>query len=156
MFHKNYEYPVQRADAAIRDLVPIEEHAVLTGARVLIADDERDAREMLSLALECCGAQVATAFSAEEAASLASRQKFDLIITDLAMPGGDGFSLLRRLRLRGDRTPAIALSAMRGHAIEMEVREAGFVQHVDKPIEMSFLAAAAADAIRVARAPRPT
>jgi CheY-like chemotaxis protein len=151
MFRKTYEFPAQRQTAAIPDLVTITAHPNLEGTRILVADDERDARQMIQLALESCGAKVHAAYSADEAASLAGKYKFDVIVTDLAMPGGDGFSLLRRLRLRGDRTPAIALSAMRGSDIEKEVSEAGFIQHVDKPIEMSYLASAVADVIRTGK-----
>ena len=147
MFRKTYDYPAQRQTAAIPDVVHTEAQPRLEGVRVLVADDERDARQMIAMALEHCGARVQTAFSADEASTLAGRQKFDVIVSDLAMPNGDGFSLIRRLRMRGDKTPAIALSAMRGPDIEREVIEAGFSQHVDKPIEMSYLAAAVADVV---------
>lgn len=147
MFRKTYEFPAQRQVAAIPDTIVTDIKPSLQGVRVLVADDERDARQMIALALETCGARVQTAYSADEASSLAIRNKFDVIVTDLAMPNGDGFSLIRRLRMRGDKTPAIALSAMRGADIEKEVQEAGFVQHVDKPIEMSYLTAAVADVV---------
>jgi CheY-like chemotaxis protein len=106
---------------------------------------------MIQAALEASGARVSTAYNADDAVALAGKQKFDVILSDLAMPGGDGFSLLRRLRLRGDRTPAIALSSLRGPDVEKEVRDAGFVQHLDKPIEILYLTSAVADVVYTAR-----
>jgi CheY-like chemotaxis protein len=147
MFRKHYDNPDIRQTAAIPDAVPIAAHANLTGARVLVADDERDARSMISLALQSCGATVETAHTAEAAVALASKYDFDAVVSDLAMPGGDGFSLLRALRLRGKKMPVIALSAMRGPEVEKEVKDAGFALHVDKPIELSYLTAAVADVI---------
>lgn len=151
MFRKNYEYPQHREPAATPDMVPIAAHPQLEGVKVLVADDERDARQMLQMALEACGASVMTAYNVDEAVGLAAKHSFDIVVSDLAMPGGDGFSLVRRLRLRGDKTPVIALSAMRGPNIEKEVREAGFAQHVDKPIELSYLTSAVADTVRLTR-----
>lgn len=147
MFRKNFESAAHYESATVPDVVPTDAHPNLQGIRVLVADDERDARQLIATALECCGAKVATAFCADDASAQAFRQKFDVIISDLAMPGGDGISLVKRLRLRGDRTPAIALSAMRGETVEKAVRDAGFTQHVDKPVELTFLAAAVADVV---------
>ena len=147
MFRKTYENPLQRQVAAVPDAVPTHSPADLEGAHVLVADDERDARALIAMALQGCGALVETAHSAEVAVSLASKTDFDAVVTDLAMPGGDGFSLLRALRMRGRKMPVIALSAMRGGDIEQQVHDAGFALHVDKPIELSYLTAAVADVI---------
>lgn len=147
MFRKTYENPTNRQVAAVPDAVPIATHPNLTGCRILVADDERDARSMISLALQSCGAVVETAHTAEAAVTLAGKYDFDAVVSDLAMPGGDGFSLLRALRLRGKKMPVIALSAMRGEEIEKQVKDAGFALHVDKPIELSYLTAAVADVV---------
>lgn len=151
MFRKNYEYPQHRETAATADFVKTQVHPHLEGVSVLVTDDERDARQMLAQSLENCGATVMTAYNVDDAMALVGKNKFDIIVSDLAMPGGDGFSLVRRLRLRGDRTPVIALSAMRGPNIEKEVKDAGFAQHVDKPIELSYLTSAVADVVRLHR-----
>ena len=151
MFRKQLEYPDHQAPAAIPDLVPIDEQPSLQNARILVVEDEADARQMISLALQGCGAKVETAYNAETAINLTAREKFDAIVTDLAMPGGDGFSLLKRMRFRGDRTPAIVLSAMRGPEIEQQVADAGFAQHIDKPIELSYLTAAVADLVSASK-----
>ncbi|HEX9995736.1 MAG TPA: response regulator [Abditibacterium sp.] len=147
MFRKTYETPLQRQIAAVPDANPVPAPASLEGMRVLVADDERDARAMISMALQNCGAVVETAHSVDDAVNLASKVDFDAVVTDLAMPGGDGFSLLRALRLRGRKMPVIALSAMRGSDVEKQVHEAGFALHVDKPIELSYLTAAVADVV---------
>ncbi|MBW3636958.1 MAG: response regulator [Armatimonadetes bacterium] len=137
--------------AAIPDAVPIPQQHTLIGARVLVADDERDARSLISLALQSAGAHVVTAHCASEAVKMALQNDFDILVTDLSMPDGDGFSLLRSLRLRGKKMPAIALSALRGPEIEQKVKDAGFALHLDKPIEVSFLTAAVTDALWHAR-----
>lgn len=147
MFRKQIEYPDHQAPPTIPDLVPVARQPNLKNARILVVDDEADARQMIALALQGCGAQVETAYNAEVAVNLTAREKFDAIVTDLAMPGGDGFSLLKRIRFRGDHTPAIVLSAMRGPEIECQVADAGFAQHLDKPLELSYLTAAVADLV---------
>jgi CheY-like chemotaxis protein len=147
MLRKTYEQPLTPQVATIPDTVQIERTPDLKGVKVLVADDERDARNAIAMALGLCGAQVETAHNADEALSAASRTNFDVVLTDLAMPDGDGFSLLRGLRLRQKKMPVIALSAMRGAQIEKEVKDAGFSLHVDKPIELSYITAAVADMV---------
>lgn len=142
---------VSSKTATVPDAVPIPMQASLIGARVLVADDERDSRSLISLALQSGGANVQTAHSAGEAVEMALKTDFDVLVTDLSMPNGDGFSLLRSLRLRGKKMPAIALSALRGPEIEKQVKDAGFALHLDKPIEVSFLTSAVADVIWNAR-----
>jgi len=151
MFRKGFDSPNHHEYATAPDPFPAVPHPDLQGVKILVADDERDARQMITMALESCGAAVTGAYSADEAASQCFRHKFDVILTDLAMPGGDGISLIKRLRIRGDRTPVIALSGMRGDNVEQAVREAGFFQHLDKPIEVSFLTSAVADAVWTTR-----
>jgi CheY-like chemotaxis protein len=147
MFRKTYENPANRQIAMVTDAVPIDRQPNLDDTLILIADDERDARQMIVMALQNCGATVHAASSADEAVALAGKHDFDAVVTDLAMPNGDGFSLLRALRLRGKKMPAIALSAMRGMEIEKQVHDAGFALHVDKPIELTYLTCAVADVI---------
>src|SRR5206468_12541062 len=83
----------------------------LDAKRVLVVDDESDARTMLSTILRRCGAAVTTASSTDEAL-VAMREPHDLVITDIAMPGQDGFALIQKLRIRGDHTKALALTAI--------------------------------------------
>ena len=147
MLRKIYEQAQMPQIATIPDTVPIERQPNLAGVKVLVVDDERDARQALSMALELCGAQVETAHNIEEALGATGRTQFDVILSDLAMPNGDGFAFIRGLRLRGKKMPVIALSAMRGPQIEKEVKDAGFSLHIDKPVELSYIAAAVADMV---------
>lgn len=147
MFRKQYDITGHHHPAAVEDAVPITRSPDLNGIKVLVADDERDARAAVAAALQLNGALVATAHCADAAIALAGKHDFDVLVTDLSMPGGDGLSLLKALRLRGKKMPAIALSALCGGNVEKEVAEAGFALHIDKPIEMSYLASAVADLV---------
>jgi|GEM_PF-173086 len=113
--------------------------------RLLVVDDEPDTREILGEILRSAGAAVATAASLGEALAACDRFRPDLLISDIAMPGGDGYALIRQLRRRGPercgRVPAIAVSA---HAREEDRRRAlaaGFERYVTKPVEPSDLLA---------------
>ncbi len=113
--------------------------------RLLVVDDEPDTREILGEILRSAGAAVATASSLGEALAACDRFRPDLLISDIAMPGGDGYALIRQLRRRGPescgRVPAIAVSA---HAREEDRRRAlaaGFERYVTKPVEPADLLA---------------
>jgi CheY-like chemotaxis protein len=114
--------------------------------KMLVVDDEPDTREILCEILRSAGATVATAGSLAEALALCDRFLPDLLISDIAMPGGDGYALIRQLRRRsperGGRMPALAVSA---HAREEDRRRAlaaGFERYVTKPVEPADLVAA--------------
>lgn len=114
--------------------------------KLLVVDDEPDTREILSEILHSAGATVATAASLTEALALCDHFRPDLLISDIAMPGGDGYALVRQLRRRGPRrgggVPAIAVSA---HAREEDRRRAlaaGFVRYITKPVEPADLVGA--------------
>jgi CheY-like chemotaxis protein len=111
--------------------------------KIVVVDDEPDTSEILSEILHAAGATVATAASLTEALALCDHFRPDLLISDIAMPGGDGYALVRQLRRRGPRrggwVPAIAVSA---HAREEDRRRAlaaGFVRYVTKPVEPTDL-----------------
>jgi signal transduction histidine kinase/two-component SAPR family response regulator len=118
----------------------------LDGLRVLLVEDDDDTRECLMLGLRQHGAEVEAAPSAREAAAALERAAFDVLLSDLAMPDEDGFSLVRRLRARpperGGRMPAVALSAHVRAEERARAVLAGFDLHVAKPIEPAELAAA--------------
>ena len=65
---------------------------------VLVVDDEPDARELLAIGLGYCGASVRTASSAREALEALAEEKFDILVSDIGMPGEDGYELIRRVR----------------------------------------------------------
>ncbi|HEY0782572.1 MAG TPA: response regulator, partial [Thermoanaerobaculia bacterium] len=139
---------IEEAAAAATDLSPW---------RLLLVDDEVDAREVLSEVLQSFGAQVATAGSVAQALSRFAEEPPDVLISDIAMPGGDGYELLRRVRElpeeRGGEVPAIALTAYAREEDRQRSFAAGFADHLAKPIEpLRLVAAVAAQATRAARA----
>jgi signal transduction histidine kinase/DNA-binding response OmpR family regulator len=118
----------------------------LRGVRVLVVDDEADARASIELTLKQYGAEVVAVPSAAEAIAALERDPVDVLCSDLAMPGEDGLSLIRRVRARKSeasaRLPAAALSAY-GRAEDFAATTAaGFDVHLPKPIEPIALAAA--------------
>ena len=110
----------------------------LTGVRVLVVDDELDARELIELALTRCGASVITAASAEDALTQLDR-RVDVIVSDIGMPNADGYELIARVRAlpfaEGGRTPAVALTAFARSEDRTRAMLAGFQLHLAKPIE---------------------
>ena len=117
----------------------------LEGLRVLAVDDEQDAREMLFQLLRQFHASVSTAASAAEALDLLGRESFDLLISDIGMPGDDGYALIRALRQReGDRSrlAAIACTAFARHDDRHRSLHEGFDEHVSKPVDPAVLIAA--------------
>lgn len=115
----------------------------LNGLKVLVVDDEPDAREVLSTGLGQCGAEVATASSTREALEALAGAKFDALISDIGMPGEDGYELIRRVRElppeAGGRTPAVALTAYARTEDRLRAMRAGFEMHVSKPVELTEL-----------------
>jgi signal transduction histidine kinase/DNA-binding response OmpR family regulator len=119
----------------------------LAGIRVLVVDDQADARDVAARVLQRSGAEVFGVASAAEALSLIIRTAPDLIISDLAMPGESGFSLIARVRKLPpplDGTPAIALSALVGPENSAQALSAGFQVHAPKPCEPAHLVSLAA------------
>lgn len=110
----------------------------LKGLRVLVVEDDDDARELVAAILAAEGAVVESAFSAQ--AGFAAVQTFSpqLLISDIAMPDEDGYSLMRRVRAlgaeAGGQIPAIALTAFTRNEDRLEALRAGFTLHIAKPI----------------------
>jgi CheY-like chemotaxis protein len=120
------------------------ESPLLRGVRVLVVDDDQDARELLTVALGETGAHVTTADSAARAFELLMAQGADVLVSDIAMPGEDGLSLIRRVRaIPGNtgRTPAIALTAYPRAHDRTEAFDAGYQIHLTKPVELRELQA---------------
>jgi signal transduction histidine kinase/DNA-binding NarL/FixJ family response regulator len=111
----------------------------LKGTRVLVVDDEGDAREVVTLILERCGARVFVAVSAREAFETLQREMPDILVADIEMPGEDGYSLIGRIRMlppeRGGRIGAVALTAHAGAHDLVKLMNAGFQRHVPKPLQ---------------------
>lgn len=114
----------------------------LEGIRVLVVEDDPDSREVLQIFLEQNGASVRTADSARTAMHLFSETDFelpDVLISDIAMPEEDGYSLIARIRSmpaeKGGNIPALALSAFASAESKQKAHEAGFTGYLTKPFE---------------------
>jgi CheY-like chemotaxis protein len=111
----------------------------LDGLHVLVIEDDENMRTMIRAVLENAGALVNVAASAFEAHQTVSQTSPDLIISDISMPGEDGYSLLRSLRAAHLHMPAIALTALTRREDEAEAMAAGFQAHLHKPVNPSVL-----------------
>ena len=115
----------------------------LAGVSVIAVDDEPDGRTVLRRLLSECGATVQTAGSARDALALVRAGPPTVLISDIGMPGEDGYSLIRQVRAlpaeRGGATPAIALTAYARSADRIKAIEAGFQAHLAKPVEPAEL-----------------
>ena len=109
------------------------------GTKILIVEDQADTRNWLRKLLEGNGAKVISASNADEGIRKMEEEKPDLLISDIAMPGKDGTTMLKEIRAKeemsGKETPAIALSAFTGTEDKLKCVLAGFCMHVSKPIE---------------------
>jgi PAS domain S-box-containing protein len=125
----------------------------LEGLNVLVVDDEPDARDLMTAILEERKAKVTTVASAAEAYETIEWLRPDVIISDIGMPGEDGYSLIRNVRLREARDrqgwrPAIALTAHARVEDRMRALSAGYQAHVAKPVEPAELVAVIASLVR--------
>jgi signal transduction histidine kinase/ActR/RegA family two-component response regulator len=123
----------------------------LDGARILVVEDDVDNREMLVEALELSGAVATPAGSAREALEIARIARPDVIVSDISMPGEDGYDLIRSLRALSSHmreVPAIALTAHTRSEDVARIIEAGFTIHLGKPVAPTDLCAAIARLLR--------
>jgi CheY-like chemotaxis protein len=120
----------------------------LDGLTVLVVEDERDSRELVTTVLTRCGARVDAVASAEEALARLDRGRVDVMVCDIHMPGTDGYTLMRRVRQRerekGGRIPAAALTASVSASDRIQALAAGFQLHLAKPVQPAELALAVA------------
>ena len=117
----------------------------LSGVSVLIVEDNEEARKMLITILHRSGATVMPAENAATALTLLEGNRPDILISDIEMPGEDGYSLIRRIRaseLPDRRTPAIALTAYSRGGDRVRALAAGFQSHIAKPVDPAELVAA--------------
>ncbi|MDX2232347.1 MAG: PAS domain S-box protein [Leptolyngbyaceae cyanobacterium bins.349] len=115
----------------------------LQGIKILVVDDQADAREFVAFLLEQQGAQVMMATSAHEALSVLSQAKPDVLVSDIGMPDMDGYMLIQQVRAltpeQGRHIPAIALTAYARDPDQQQALNAGFQQHLSKPVEPQAL-----------------
>jgi CheY-like chemotaxis protein/anti-sigma regulatory factor (Ser/Thr protein kinase) len=131
-----------RGPAAAREL-PHYTRASLQGVRVLIVDDDADALGLISTMLTTAGAEVSAHATSSEALAQLRVWRPHVLVSDLEMPGDDGYSLIRRVRAltpaEGGRTPAIALTAYGRPEDRIRSLAAGFSIHVSKPVDPAEL-----------------
>jgi CheY-like chemotaxis protein len=132
---------------------------VLHGTSILVVDDEADAQELVAEVLRRAGAHVITASTASEAMAVLVAERPAVIVSDLGMPGEDGFCLLKRVRVAGDpvlaATPALALTAYARGADRVMALGAGFERHLAKPVDPDALVNAVAEVLSERRQCRP-
>ena len=129
----------------------------LSGLRVLVLDDEPDAREAIAAVLEGCGAEVTAVATVREALAAVERGAAQVVVSDIAMPSEDGYGFIKELRAlppdRGGTLPVIALTAHAGLNERQRILAAGFDEYLAKPIEPRELGAVVADAAARVNAP---
>ncbi|HEY8186712.1 MAG TPA: chemotaxis protein CheB [Pyrinomonadaceae bacterium] len=115
----------------------------LDGLRVLVVDDHEDTRELLRVALTNSGADVRTCISSTEALATMQTWKPDCIVSDIGMPGEDGYELIRKVRAlrkkEGGKIPAIALTGFASHHDKMRAITTGYQSHISKPVDLGNL-----------------
>jgi PAS domain S-box-containing protein len=135
---------------------PAEAAHLLAGVSVLVVDDEADARDLATAVLEQQGARVSVAASAGEAIDRLRERPPHVMVADIGLPGEDGYSLIQRVRSSEDcrlaGLPAVALTAYGREEDRVRMLQAGFQQHIAKPLYPDELVAVVASLVRVARA----
>jgi PAS domain S-box-containing protein len=118
----------------------------LGGIKILVVDDDADARALISRVLRQCEAEVATAANAHDALQILSHSRPDVVVSDIGMPDKDGYQFIRELRQlpadQGGKTPAVALTAFARSEDRTRALLAGYQVHLSKPIEPQELLAA--------------
>ena len=142
--HEDPQPSPQRRHPSARD-GPLEQdtRARIEGVKVLVVDDEADARALVKRLLEDCKAVVTVAASVAEALERIVAERPDVLVSDIGMPGEDGYTLIQRVRAlgpeRGGAVPAVALTAYARAEDRMKAIMAGFQHHVSKPVEPAEL-----------------
>lgn len=125
------------------DSVPFDAPLPLKGLKILVVDDEADARLLLAEMLEQYGAEVKASSSTAEALEMLEQYKPDVLVSDIGMPGEDGYVLIKKVRMmereRSGRIPAVALTAYARAEDRLRALTAGYNMHVPKPVEPAEL-----------------
>lgn len=135
--------PLATTQQTLQSTPKVNDLTQLRGLRLLVVDDEADARELAEFILEQQGAQVKVAASAIEALEVLDQFQPDVLISDIGMPDMDGYALMQHIRQRspnsGGEIPAIALTAYAGEINQQQAIAAGFQLHLAKPVEPETL-----------------
>jgi two-component system CheB/CheR fusion protein len=145
---------LQPTDGASRT----EEYGELRDVGILVVDDDSGVREAVAEALHRTGARVRVAESAAQAMAVVDEFRPEVLLCDIAMPGEDGYSFLRRLRARGTARggdiPALALTALAGENDRDLALAAGYQMHLSKPIDVASLTLAVLELVTSAARPQ--
>jgi signal transduction histidine kinase len=131
--------PVRVAPGVEVDAAEGTHPPALAGVRVLVVDDDADARELVTAVLGQSGAEVVTVSSTTQALEALRHVHPHVLVSDLSMPGDDGIALLEQVRARGDPLPAVALTAFARAEDRERALAAGYAVHVPKPVEPGAL-----------------
>lgn len=142
----------------VEDAFPAEH---LRGLHVMVVDDELSVRELLALTLAKCGATVTLAASVQEALAVLANLSPDVVVSDIAMPGMDGYEFINKLRelvqpRNGREVPVIALTACASGQDRDLALQAGFERHLTKPVDPAELVRAIAQSHSARRATMPS
>jgi PAS domain S-box-containing protein len=129
--------------------IAVEPPVALRNLRVLVVDDEEDSRELMATILRRGGAEVACASDVGAALELFRTWPPDVVVSDLAMPGGDGCELIRELRSQDPNVAALAVSGFTADHDAERALAAGFDVHVGKPVDAAELVEAVFEASRL-------
>ncbi len=133
----------EMARTLIGSRTPIDWQPSLAHLRVLVVDDEPDARDLIAAVLIGRSAEVVSVESGEEALAEMARQRFDVLVSDIGMPLMDGYALIEKVRQlppeRGGGIPAAALTAYAGAEDRIRTLSAGYQMHIAKPVEPAKL-----------------
>jgi CheY-like chemotaxis protein/two-component sensor histidine kinase len=150
------ERPTRAARAGVfKPQAELDVPPELLHLRVLVIDDEQDSRELVRVVLATCGAVVRLAANVEQALQEVEAFLPNVILSDIGMPGQDGYAFISKLRERprdsGGVTPVAALTAYARAEDRRRALQAGFQMHVAKPVEASELLAVVATLARMAK-----
>jgi len=139
-----------RAEVPRTTPIPTPPSGKLDGLRILVVEDEPDARELVSFILQSSGASVEAAGDAAGALAMLSDREYDVLVSDVGMPGQDGLEMIRAVRARGrdagGAIPAVALTAYSRAYDRTTALQAGFDAHVPKPVDAAELVVVVASA----------
>jgi PAS domain S-box-containing protein len=131
--------PMHDPEATCPAVIPESPRGEMSGRHLLVVEDDPDSREAIALALELHGGHVRAAGSVDEALALVDGSPLDAVLSDLSMPGKDGYALLERLRARGVDAPVVAVSGFATPEDRERALAAGFSAHVAKPVDVDVL-----------------
>jgi CheY-like chemotaxis protein len=128
-------------------------HPSLEGVRVLLVEDSYDTRESLRVWLKQNGAEVTAVESAVEALEVLAAVRPHVLLSDIGLPGMSGYALMRRVRdlpaAEGGQVPSAAITAYGGAQDRIQAMEAGFWDHVPKPVDPPLLLAVVVNLVRI-------